>query len=51
MSEIDPKPSLKDVRLRISLDGLRVANYPGSGTHRVLFNFFAQNRTKQALKT
>jgi hypothetical protein len=46
VSEIEPDPSLKDARLRISLDGLRVADYPGSGTHRVLFNFFAQNRTR-----
>lgn len=50
VSEIDADPSLKDARLRISLDGLRVADYPGSGIHRVLFNFFAQNQTNTVLE-
>jgi hypothetical protein len=44
VGEVEPEPDLRDARLRISLDGLRVADYPGSGTHRVLFNFFAQHR-------
>ena len=42
---VQPEPDLRDARLRISLDGLRVADYPGTGMHRVLFNFFVQNRT------
>jgi len=42
-------PSLKGTRLRISLNGLRVADYPGGGIHRVLFNFFTQNRTKHGV--
>lgn len=46
VGEIAPDPGLRNARLRISLDGLRVAEYPGSGTHRVLFNFFVQNRTE-----
>jgi len=37
-------------QLRISLDGLRVADYPGGGTHRVLFNFFCQNRTDTGIE-
>ena len=45
VGEVEADPSLKDVRLRITLDGLRVADYPGGGIHRVLFNFFVQNRT------
>jgi hypothetical protein len=45
VGEVVPEPALRDQRLRISLDGLRVADYPGSGTHRVLFNFYVQNRT------
>jgi hypothetical protein len=45
VGEVEPDPSLKDARLRITLDGLRVADYPGGGIHRVLFNFFVQNRT------
>ena len=28
----------------ITLDRLRVADYPGGGTHRVLFDFYAQNQ-------
>jgi hypothetical protein len=39
-----PKASLKDARIKITLDGLRVAAYPGGGTHRVLFDFYAQNQ-------
>lgn len=42
-------PGLKGERLRISLSGLRVADYPGGGIHRVLFNFFTQNRTNSGL--
>src|SRR5216117_2280825 len=37
-------PSLKNSRIKITLDRLRVAAYPGSGTHRVLFDFYAQNQ-------
>jgi hypothetical protein len=46
VSEVQPDQGLKNTRLRVSLDCLRVADYPGSGTHRVLFNFFTQNRTR-----
>ena len=45
VSEVAPDLSLKNARLRVSLDGLRVADYPGRGIHRILFNFYAQNRT------
>jgi hypothetical protein len=45
VSEVEADPSLKNERLRITLDGLRVANYPGGGIHRVLFNFYVQNQT------
>jgi hypothetical protein len=36
--------TLKNSRIKITLDRLRVADYPGSGTHRVLFDFYAQNQ-------
>lgn len=36
--------SLKNARIKIALDRLRVADYPGGGTHRVLFDFYAQNQ-------
>jgi hypothetical protein len=37
-------PTLKNSRIKITLDRLRVAEYPGSGTHRILFDFYAQNQ-------
>lgn len=43
---IDPDPTLKNSRIKITLDRLRVADYPGSGTHRVLFDFYAQNQVR-----
>jgi hypothetical protein len=36
--------SLKNSRVKIALNRLRVADYPGSGTHHVLFDFYAQNQ-------
>lgn len=36
--------SLRGARVRVTLDRLRVADYPGSGTHHVLFDFYAQNQ-------
>ncbi len=37
-------PTLKNGRIRVTLNRLRVADYPGSGMHRVLFDFYAQNQ-------
>lgn len=36
--------TLKNGRLRITLNRLHVADYPGGGMHRVLFDFYAQNQ-------
>ncbi|OUC16091.1 MAG: hypothetical protein B0A82_03695 [Alkalinema sp. CACIAM 70d] len=36
--------SLKGDRIKITLNALRVADYPGSGTHQILFDFYAQNQ-------
>jgi hypothetical protein len=36
--------TLKNGRVKITLDRLRVADYPGGGMHRVLFDFYAQNQ-------
>ena len=41
---IVPDLSLKNARVKITLDRLRVAAYPGGGTHRVLFDFYAENQ-------
>jgi hypothetical protein len=35
---------LKKACIKITLDRLRVADYPGGSTHRVLFDFYAQNQ-------
>jgi hypothetical protein len=44
---ITPDETLKGTRIRVTLDGLRIADYPGRGTHRVLFDFAARNQTRQ----
>jgi hypothetical protein len=36
--------SLKNGQIRITLNRLRVADYPGRGLHRVLLDFYAQNQ-------
>jgi hypothetical protein len=36
--------TLKNSRLRITLNRLHVAAYPGGGMHRILFDFYAQNQ-------
>lgn len=38
--------SLKGRRLKISLDRLRVADYPGGGVHHILFDFYARHQAK-----
>ncbi len=37
--------SLRGARITIALNRLRVADYPGRGAHRILFDFYAQNQT------
>jgi hypothetical protein len=41
---IEAEAGLKNARVKITLDRLRVAQYPGGGQHRVLFDFYAQNQ-------
>jgi hypothetical protein len=36
--------SLKNTRLNVHLQRLRVADYPGGGEHNILFDFYAQNQ-------
>lgn len=42
--------TLKNSRLKITLDRLRIASYPGGGTHRVLVDFYAQNQVPEAVE-
>jgi hypothetical protein len=43
---IEPDHSLKNSRIKITLDRLRVFDYPGSGIHYILFDFYAQNQVQ-----
>lgn len=46
VSNISPDSTLKNARIKITLDRLRIADYPGGGTHLILFDFYAQNQVK-----
>jgi hypothetical protein len=45
---ITPDATLQGSRIKITLDELRVADYPGRGMHHVLFDFAAQNQTRHS---
>lgn len=45
VGRVTPDERLRTVPIRVTLDGLRVAGYPGRGDHRVLFDFYAQHET------
>ncbi len=47
VGNIPADPSLKQARIKITLNRLRVADYPGGGMHRVLLHFFAQNQVPE----
>lgn len=38
------------IPLKVTLDRLRIAAYPGGGIHRVLFDFYAQNQAQGQLE-
>lgn len=44
MGNTTADPLLKRSHIKITLDRLRVAAYPGGGARRVLFDFYAQNQ-------
>lgn len=44
---ISGEKKLVDIPLTISLCGLHVANYPGGGTHNILFDFVVHNNHKK----
>ena len=48
VGEVAADSSLKNQRITIALNALRVADYPGGGTHRVLFDFYARNQVPGA---
>jgi hypothetical protein len=47
VGRIEPDESLVNQRINIHLNYLRVAKYPGSGQHRILFTFKAKNQLDQ----
>jgi hypothetical protein len=46
VGRIEPDTTLSGARINVTLDYLRVADYPGYGTHTVLFDFFGKNQLK-----
>jgi hypothetical protein len=48
VGSVEADPSLKRTRVKITLDALRIEEYPGAGTHHVLFDFYAQNQIRPA---
>jgi hypothetical protein len=47
-SSIQPDLTLKNSRIDIHLDLLRIFNYPGTGTHNIMVTFAAQNQVSNA---
>jgi hypothetical protein len=47
---IKPDDTLRKAKIRITLDRLRIASYPGGGIHRVLFDFYAQNQSDSGVE-
>jgi len=47
---IAPDKDLMNARVRITLQALRVAAYPGKGIHRVLFDFYARNQVASGVE-
>ncbi|MCP4423580.1 MAG: hypothetical protein GY803_03715, partial [Chloroflexi bacterium] len=41
---------LKNTPITITLQRLRVKDYPGGGTHHILFDFYAQNQTQNTME-
>ncbi len=44
ISSIRADPTLRNNRLKITLDRLRAASYPGKGMHHILIHFFGKNQ-------
>jgi hypothetical protein len=44
VGDIAPNPALRNARINIKLQRLRIKAYPGGGTHRVLLDFNARNQ-------
>ena len=47
---IQPDDSMANSKVKVTLDRLRVFDYPGSGIHNILVDFFAQHQTPSAVE-
>ncbi len=47
VGDLEADETLQNQRVNITLNVLRVAEYPGGGTHRILFDFYARNQTRK----
>ena len=45
VGDVKADQALQNQRINVTLNTLRVAEYPGNGTHRILFDFYARNQT------
>jgi hypothetical protein len=48
--DIDADLTLKGKRIKITLETMRVAGYPGLGVHNILFDFYARNQVPKAVE-
>lgn len=46
-ASIPPDKTLSGARIKVTLDGLRAADYPGRGIHHILLDFEARNQTSR----
>jgi hypothetical protein len=46
---IEADLSLRNARINISLGAIRVADYPGFGTHQILFDFYGQTKSSESI--
>ncbi len=44
VSQVQPDTSLVGSKLKVTLDGLHIAKYPGMGQHNILFDMVVQNQ-------
>jgi hypothetical protein len=47
---VRPDTTLKGSRVKITLDRLRAADYPGAGMHHILFDFYAQHQVPESVE-
>jgi hypothetical protein len=48
--QVKPQMALRGGRVKVTFDGLWAAGYPGSGEHKVLFDFYAQSQAPDAVE-